>query len=102
VAQRPLLIVGAGGFGRETLEAVRALNRVEPTWDVLGFLDDDEARHGLEVDGLPIVGSIACAADHPDAQVVVTIGNPDNFTVRRRIVGTAATVSTLFTVVGQP
>ena len=87
MAQRPLLIVGAGGFGRETLEAVRALNRVEPTWDVLGFLDDDEARHGLEVDGLPIVGSIACAADHPDAQVVVTIGNPDNFTVRRRIVG---------------
>ena len=29
---RDLLVVGAGGFARETVEAVRAINAVYPTW----------------------------------------------------------------------
>ena len=41
---RPLLIVGAGGFARETVEAIRAINAIEPTWRLLGLLDDDPAR----------------------------------------------------------
>ncbi len=83
---RPLFIIGAGGFGRETLEAVRALNALASTWAVLGFLDDDPARHGQVVDGIEIVGPTGTLADHPAAAAVVTIGNPDDYTTRRRIV----------------
>ncbi len=36
----PLVIVGAGGFGRETIELVAALNASEPRYDLLGVLDD--------------------------------------------------------------
>jgi sugar O-acyltransferase (sialic acid O-acetyltransferase NeuD family) len=81
-----LFIVGAGGFGRETAEAVRAVNAARPTWDLAGYLDDGLSSRQPLVDGLAVVGPVDAVADHPDARIVVTIGNPDNFTVRRRIV----------------
>ncbi|MDH3752611.1 MAG: NeuD/PglB/VioB family sugar acetyltransferase [Acidimicrobiia bacterium] len=36
----PLVIVGAGGHGRECLDVLEAVNAADPTWDFLGFLDD--------------------------------------------------------------
>jgi sugar O-acyltransferase (sialic acid O-acetyltransferase NeuD family) len=86
VSTRPLLVVGAGGFGRETLEAVRACNSVRPTWDVVGFLDDDPALQQRHIDGVPVVGRVDDLTRHPSAAAVVTIGNPSNFTWKRRIV----------------
>jgi sugar O-acyltransferase (sialic acid O-acetyltransferase NeuD family) len=82
----PLLIAGAGGFGRETAEAVHAINAAasRPRWCVLGFLDD--ARVGEVVDGLPVIGPVDAVAEHPDAYIVITIGNPGNYFTRRRIV----------------
>ena len=38
---KDLIIVGAGGFGRELLSVVSEINKVEPTWNVLGFIDDN-------------------------------------------------------------
>jgi sugar O-acyltransferase (sialic acid O-acetyltransferase NeuD family) len=83
---RRLLIIGSGGFGRETLAAARAVNEVTPTWEIMGFLDDDRALEGHVIDGAPVVGPIRTIAASPDAAAVVTVGNPDNFTSRRRIV----------------
>jgi sugar O-acyltransferase (sialic acid O-acetyltransferase NeuD family) len=83
---RPLLIIGAGGFGRETLNAVRAVNEVTPTWAIEGFLDDDRCIEGCLIDGVPVIGPISAVDAHPDADAVVTIGNPDNYTSRRTIV----------------
>ncbi|SNY66171.1 acetyltransferase [Paractinoplanes atraurantiacus] len=74
-----LVIVGAGGFARETASAAR------DDWNVLGFLDDNPDLHGTTRSGLPILGAVARAADM-DAAVVVCVGNPRNFTVRRGIV----------------
>lgn len=37
---RDVVIVGCGGFGREVHDVIDAINRVEPTWNVLGYLDD--------------------------------------------------------------
>ena len=38
----PLVIIGAGGFGREVLQLVLDINRTAPTFEFLGFLDDGE------------------------------------------------------------
>lgn len=79
-----LIIVGAGGFGRETAEAVRAVNQVVESWNLIGFLDDDPDLS--EVQGLPVLGPTTVIGDHPSAQVVVTTGNPGNFRTRRTLV----------------
>jgi sugar O-acyltransferase (sialic acid O-acetyltransferase NeuD family) len=83
---RELFILGAGGFSRETAEAVRAVNAVTPTWRLRGFLDDSPALDGASVGGVPVLGPIDRIHDHPDAAVVVTTGRPDNYVSRKLIV----------------
>ena len=80
-----LLLIGAGGFARETAEAVRAINAVEPTWNLLGFLDDRADLTRRTITGVPVVGPIERAHDHPQARVVICTGRPDNYVSRRLI-----------------
>ncbi len=82
---RPLVLVGAGGLGRETVELVRALNAVEPTWELVGFVDDDPALAGVSVAGLPVLGPIASVVE-ADAAVAVCTARPAVGCSRRRIV----------------
>lgn len=82
---RPLLLVGAGGFGRETVEVVRAINDRAPTWDLLGFLDDRPALRGGSLDDVDVLGPTAAVADRPDAMVALCTGSPRDFSSRRRI-----------------
>lgn len=37
---KDIIIVGAGGFGREMLEIIKEINRIEPTWNIKGFIND--------------------------------------------------------------
>jgi sugar O-acyltransferase (sialic acid O-acetyltransferase NeuD family) len=83
---RQLLIAGAGGFARETAAAVHAINEQVPTWHLLGFLDDNPALHGQSRSGVPIVGGLDTISAHPEAAVVVCVGNPRNYTARKRVV----------------
>lgn len=55
---QPLVIFGAGGFGREVLVLVRQLNAVAPTWDLLGFYDDQRPATDL-IHGLRYLGTAA-------------------------------------------
>jgi sugar O-acyltransferase (sialic acid O-acetyltransferase NeuD family) len=85
-ALRELVIAGAGGFAREAAAAVRAINEVQPTWRLLGFLDDNPALHGTERSNLPILGGLDILTEMPDANVVVCVGNPRDYSARRRVV----------------
>ncbi|MEE9417347.1 MAG: hypothetical protein V3V01_18855 [Acidimicrobiales bacterium] len=50
----PLVMFGAGhGFALKTLHAI---NAESPTWDLLGFVDDDPAKAGSELLGYPVLG----------------------------------------------
>lgn len=53
-----VVILGAGNFGRETLDVFNAVNKITPTFDVLGFLDDNEQKQGKILNGKPILGGI--------------------------------------------
>jgi len=83
---RDLLIVGAGGFARETAAAVAAVNAAAPTWRLLGYLDDDPALHGTRRVGVPVIGGTDLVAELTDAAVLVCVGNPRNYRSRRRLV----------------
>jgi sugar O-acyltransferase (sialic acid O-acetyltransferase NeuD family) len=82
---RELLLVGAGGFGRETAEAVRAINQRNEPWKLLGFLDDAPALQGGEVEGLPVLGPIDAIDRYPHAAVAICTGHPGDYFSRKRI-----------------
>jgi sugar O-acyltransferase (sialic acid O-acetyltransferase NeuD family) len=78
----PLVIIGAGGFGREVLELVLDINRDAPTFRFLGFLDDGEVDGSLlERLGAPLLGPSSHLA-LLDAAYVIGIGAAEP---RRRI-----------------
>lgn len=83
---RDLVIVGAGGFARETAAAARAANRLRPTWRLRGFVDDNPALRGIERSGLPVVGGTDALDQMPDVAVVICVGNPKNYRARERLV----------------
>lgn len=72
MTSRPLLLIGGGGLAREVLAAARLLPEA---WEPIGALDDDPARHGADLDGLPVLGGTDLLARHLDAAVVVCVAN---------------------------
>lgn len=70
---KSLIIVGAGGFGRETAWLVERINAVTPTWNLLGFLDDSPQNQGKLVNGYPVLGPVTSAESYPEAYFVCAI-----------------------------
>ncbi|HZP60489.1 MAG TPA: acetyltransferase [Opitutaceae bacterium] len=69
--KRQLIIVGAGGFGREVLAWVRQSTEA---WEVKGFLDDNpRALAGFAKD-VPLLGGVGAHAPGPDEVFVCAMG----------------------------
>lgn len=82
---KEIIIVGAGGFGRELLQWIKDINKVDCKWRIKGFIDDNlKALEGYECD-YSVIGKIsdwqpsenevfACAIAEPKTKErVVTI-----------------------------
>jgi sugar O-acyltransferase (sialic acid O-acetyltransferase NeuD family) len=80
-----LVIVGAGGFARETAQAVREAAAAGVPWRLLGHLDDDPALHGREVDGVPVLGGSALVRELSGARVLLCTGSPRDPASRARL-----------------
>lgn len=77
---KDIVIVGCGGFGREVLDVIEAINELDPTWNVLGFVDDAPTTVNtdlVERRGTTVLGEAeeVLAAMQP-AHFVVGIGSP--------------------------
>lgn len=70
---KPLVVVGAGGFGREVASLIHDINAVCPEWQFMGFLDD--TVDGSTVEGYPIPGSIPKLAR--PIYTVCAVGDPE-------------------------
>lgn len=80
---KDLIIVGASGFGRELLNLIETMNQPKPTWNVLGFIDDDpHALDGLALEHR-ILGSITGWQPKDDEMYALGIAAPK---VKERIV----------------
>lgn len=71
------MVVGAGGHGRELLDVVEAINAVNPTWRVLGMLDDgDPPRNRLRRRRAVLLGGLGHLIDL-DADYVIGVGDSE-------------------------
>ncbi|MFT3909003.1 MAG: acetyltransferase [Ferruginibacter sp.] len=79
---KKIAIFGAGGFGREVKWLIDEINTVNPTWDFIGYFDDDFS-HVKNIDpSLFLGGTAALNARKEDVALVFAIGNP---LVKRKI-----------------
>lgn len=83
-----IIVIGAGGFGRETLDVIEAINAStrDPAWDLIGVVDDAPAEAQIERlsdRGVRLLGGIDANRELFDGtHYVVGIGSPS---VRERI-----------------
>lgn len=73
---RSVVIVGAGGFGREVLEIFKDENRISKSWNILGFVDENRQLHGKVLNGYPVLGGLDWLRAHNSENLgcVVAIG----------------------------
>ena len=70
-----LVIVGAGGLGREVAALVEAINEDAPAWSLAGFVDDADALQDTEVMGYPVHGRVNELSRHTASSYVIAIGD---------------------------
>jgi sugar O-acyltransferase (sialic acid O-acetyltransferase NeuD family) len=84
---RRLLLIGAGGMARETIELIHAVNRVERRWEPIGVLDDSPGKQGTEVLGLPVLGPCEMASEvDEEVALLACVASPDDPPRRARLV----------------
>ena len=85
-----IVIIGAGGHGREVAEILRQQPDFQSHAAILGFVDDNPLLHDCVLDGLPVLGDWDWFRDNADVtsmSVICAIGEPR---VSRRVVARAA------------
>ena len=71
-----IVIVGAGGVGREVSLIIQQINMLEPTWNLLGYIDDNPANWGNVVNGYAVLGGTdSLIMMDEDTYVVIAISN---------------------------
>ena len=82
---KDIIIVGAGGCGREIVNWIEDINAIEETWNILGFLDDNlDALAGLPCKHR-VIGTIQEHQPREDVYYAMGIANPSI----KKAVGTA-------------
>ena len=96
---KELIIVGASGFGREVLRIIEDINEVTPTWEVLGFLDDNpNALDGVECE-YEIIGTIKEWQPKPNQWLACALAFPE---VKKKVVATLKERGANFTILVHP
>jgi sugar O-acyltransferase (sialic acid O-acetyltransferase NeuD family) len=80
---KKIAIIGAGGFGREVKMLIDQINKVKPTYQVLGFYDDNEQLPD-RINDLPFLGKISKLLERRDnICLALGIGIPE---IKNRII----------------
>lgn len=80
---KDLIIVGASGDGKNVAESVEEIGY---EWNLLGFLDDDPEKQGMEINDVPVLGTTAAISKYRDCHFIVLVGNPRDHSLKKRIV----------------
>ena len=72
---KDLIIIGAGGSGRLVAETVQEM---PDEWNLLGYLDDNPAKQGKEINGVSVIGKTDAVSKYPAAYFMIKLGNPKN------------------------
>lgn len=72
---KDIVIIGAGGFGREVAWLIEDINKANKEWNIIGFVDDNERIQGTDVNGYLVIGTIEWLTKR-SLYVVNAIGDP--------------------------
>lgn len=80
---KDLYIIGAGGFGKEVAWLVERVNSTNPTWNIKGFIDDNESLWNTKIYDYTVIGGIEFLKNCKNAYAVCAVGNAQ---IRKNII----------------
>lgn len=82
---KDIAIYGAGGFGKEVACLINKINEQQPTWNLIGFFDDNPSVKGKMIShyGMCLGGMKELNNWPSELSVVIAIGNPRSLRVVR-------------------
>lgn len=73
--KKDIVIVGAGGMGREVQWYIERMNQKEAVWNFVGYIDNYQ-KVGTMVNGYPVLGGNEYLMKYPkELHVVIALGN---------------------------
>lgn len=80
---KDIIIVGAGGFGREIKFLIDNINKIEKQFNIIGFVDDNLEK-GQIINGIEVIGNLNTLLEiKKPISVVLGIGDP---VVKKKII----------------
>ena len=80
---KKVIIIGAGGFGKEVIEIFKDQNGIKKNWEILGFIDENSALWGKTINNFSVLGGLDWFENNREVGCVVAIGDPKT---KKRIV----------------
>jgi len=96
---KDLYIIGAGGFGREVAWIVERINSIKPTWNLKGFIDDNETLWGSKEGEYHVFGGCEYLSALEDVYAVCAVGSSN---VRKKIIEKLKDTSVKFATLVDP
>lgn len=87
-----IIIIGAGGVGREVALIIEQINARTPKWNILGIVDDNESMWGKVVNGYVVLGGLSYLDRYRNKDDITYINKPNivvaiaNYRVKKNIV----------------
>lgn len=99
---KKIVILGTGGNCIDIFDTLNDLNRITPTYECIGFLDDTQANWGRDLHGVKVLGPLDSASKYTDCLFVNGIGSPGNFWKKQAIIGKAGMPDDRFATIVHP
>ena len=81
-----IVIVGAGDLGKEVVWLIEDINKEEPTYLIMGFLDDNPSKKGQEFYGYKILGGTDLLKSLSEKVPLYAVVAIQDGSIRRKIV----------------
>jgi sugar O-acyltransferase (sialic acid O-acetyltransferase NeuD family) len=90
-----VIVIGAGGHGREVADILRHQAQNESDLEIHGFVDEDPALDHKVINGLPVLGNWSWfeAVDRSEMAVLCAVGSPE---IRKQLVERARLIGLSF------
>ena len=83
---KEIIILGAGDFGREVAGLIEEINKISPSYTIVGYLDDDTEKIGQKINGYKCLAPISYLSElNNENQIHAVIAN-QNTDIRKRLV----------------
>ena len=98
---KKIIIVGAGGFGREVVWTIQDCNKISKTYSIEGFIDENKSLIGKKISGIPVLGNLDWFKNNNNSDIFCVISISDG-KARERVANFLKTQNVQFVTIIHP